>query len=520
VAVNVYDKDKADYAVNFIRQLKHIKDPWAGVPFTLLPWQEEAIRDIFGTVKADGYRQYNTAYIEIPKKNGKSELAAAIALLLLTEGEYGAEVYGCAADKGQASIVFDVAAEMVEQCPALRKRIKPVLSTKRLIYLPTKSFYRVLSADAFTKHGFNVHACIFDELHSQPNRGLYDVMTKYSGDARKQPLFFFITTAGDDADRKSVCWEVHEKARKIKEKLTHNETFYPVIYGIDEQDDWEDEANWYKANPSLGHTIDIAKVRQAYADAKENQADEKTFRQLRLNQWVKIKSTSWVSLDKWDATAGMVNREKLKGRKCFGGLDLSSKIDLTAYCEVFPPCESDDKWRILWDMWMPEENVAERVKQDGVPYDKWIKNGFIKTTPGNVIDYKFIETEISRSRDEFEIEEIGFDPWNAMQVALNLTEAGITMVEVRQGARSMSPAMKELEKLIVGDEIRHGGNPVVRWMFGNIQVKRDENDNIRPIKGKQVERIDGIVALINALSRAILHQDATSTYENNELFVI
>ena len=318
----MYDEAKAQHAVNFINCLKHTKGQWRGVNFDLLDWQDKIIRDIFGTVKDSGYRQYNTAYIEIPKKQGKSELAAAVALLLTCgDNEWGAEVYGAAADRQQASIVFDVAVEMVEQCPALKKRIKPIMSVKRLVYKPTGSFYQVLSAEAFTKHGLNVHGVIFDELHAQPNRELYDVLTKGSGDARTQPLFFLITTAGND--RNSICYEVHQKAQDILEGRKIDSTFYPVIYGIDDNDDWTDERNWYKANPSLGHTVDIEKVRAAFQSAKENLAEENIFRQLRLNQWVK-QSIRWMQMDKWDECAFSVFSEALIGRECFGGLDLSS----------------------------------------------------------------------------------------------------------------------------------------------------------------------------------------------------
>ena len=276
----------ADRAVAFISALKHTKGEWHGKNFELLPWQEKVVRDVFGTVKANGYRQYNTAYIEIPKKQGKSELAAAVALYLLAgDGEWGAEVYGCAADRQQASIVFDVACQMVEQCPALKKRIKPVLSQKRLVYTPLNSFYQVLSAESYTKHGLNVHGVVFDELHAQPNRLLYDVMTHGSGDARKQPLFFLITTAG--TDRNSICWEVHQKAQDILAGRKIDPTFYPVIYGIPDDADWSDEKNWYLANPSLDVTVDIDKLRAAYQSAKDNPAEENLFRQLRLNQWVK-----------------------------------------------------------------------------------------------------------------------------------------------------------------------------------------------------------------------------------------
>ena len=509
-----FDKAKADRVITFIENLKHTKDPWYGVKFELLPWQREFISDVFGTVKPDGYRKYNTAYLEVPKKNGKTELAAAVGLYLTcADGERGAEVYGAATDRQQASIAFDVAVDMVDQCPALKKRIKLVLSQKRMIYLPTKSFYQVLSAEAYSKHGFNVHGVIFDELHAQPNRELYDVLTKGSGDARMQPLFFLITTAGDDPDRTSIGWEVHQKAVDVLNGRRKIDNFYAKIYGVEEDEDWEDEENWKKANPSLGHNLRIETFRAWYQEAKGNPAEEKRFRQLRLNQWVKFKTTGWVPLTKWDATAGLVVPEKLKGRKCYGGLDLSSKTDITAYALVFPPEEAGQKWEVLWKFWIPEENMKERVRKDHVPYDRWVREGFIKTTPGNAIDYDFIEKEVLKSRDDYDIQEIGYDPWNAYQVAQHLTDEGLVMVEIRQGMKSMSMPMKELETLILSKMIQHGGNPVARWMFGNLEVKMDENENIRPVKSKSTERIDGVVALINALARAIVHEEHTSVYE-------
>lgn len=506
--------EDADRVVRFIEQLKHTKDPWYGVSFDLLPWQRELVMDVFGTVKKDGYRQYNTAYLEVPKKNGKTDLAAALGLYMTcADGERGAEVYGAAADRQQASIAFDVAVEMVEQSPALKKRIKLVLSQKRMVYKPTNSFYQVLSAEAYSKHGFNVHAVIFDELHAQPNRELFDVLTKGSGDARMQPLFFLITTAGDDPNRTSIGWEVHQKAIEVLNGTKQIDNFYAKIYGVAEDEDWEDEANWIKANPSVGHNLRLETFRQWYKEAKGNPAEERTFRQLRLNQWLKFKTTKWVSLDQWDATAGIVIPEKLRNRRCFGGLDLSTKIDITAYVLVFPPEEAGQKWEVLWKFWIPEDNMKERVKKDHVPYDRWVREGFIKTTPGNVIDYDFIEKDILRSRDLYDIQEIGFDPWNAQQVATHLDDEGLTMVEVRQGFKSMSPPMKELEAFIIGKKITHGGNPVARWMFGNLEVKMDENENVRPVKSKSTERIDGIVALINAMARGILDEDNESVYE-------
>ena len=278
-----YNKRMADYAVQFIECLCHTKGTWAGKQFKLLEWQEQIIRDLFGVLKPNGYRQFNTAYVEIPKKMGKSELAAAVALLLCCgDNEERAEVYGCAADRQQASIVFEVAADMVRMCPALAKRIKLLTSQKRIIYRPTNSFYQVLSAEAYSKHGFNIHGVIFDELHTQPNRKLFDVMTKGSGDARTQPLYFLITTAGNDTH--SICYETHQKAKDILEGKKIDPTFYPVIYGAEESDDWTDPEVWKKVNPSLGITVGIDKVKAACESAKQNPAEENSFRQLRLNQ--------------------------------------------------------------------------------------------------------------------------------------------------------------------------------------------------------------------------------------------
>ncbi|SHI17774.1 terminase large subunit [Sporanaerobacter acetigenes] len=515
----MFDEKKAKRAVKFINNLKHTKGVWHGVPFDLLPWQDKIIQDVFGTVKVDGYRKYNTAYVEIPKKNGKSELAAAIALYLTCgDGEWGAEVYGCAADRQQASIVFDVAVDMVDQSPALKKRIKPILSQKRLVYMPTASFYQVLSAEAFTKHGLNVHGVIFDELHAQPNRQLYDVMTKGSGDARKQPLFFLITTAG--TDRNSICWEVHQKADDILRGKKHDPTFYPVIYGIEDSDDWTDEANWYKANPSLDHTIDIEKVRAAYISAKENPAEENIFRQLRLNQWVK-QSVRWMPMDIWEKCSFEVDPEKLKGRECYGGLDLSSSIDITAFVLVFPPIPDDDKYYVLPHFWIPEENLDLRVRRDHVPYDIWEQQGYLQTTEGNVIHYGFIERFIEELGMNYNIREIAFDRWGAVQMVQNLEGLGFTVVPFGQGFKDMSPPTKELMKLTLEKKIAHGGHPALTWMMDNIYVRTDPAGNIKPDKEKSTEKIDGAVALIMALDRAIRNEgnNGGSVYDDRGILV-
>ncbi|WP_143320984.1 terminase TerL endonuclease subunit [Clostridium sp. HBUAS56010] len=515
----MFDEVKAQYVVNFINCLKHTKGRWRGVPFELLPWQDTIIREVFGTVKDNGYRQYNTAYVEIPKKNGKSELAAAVALYMTCgDGEWGAEVYGCASDRQQASIVFDVAVDMVDQCPALKKRIKPVMSVKRLVYKPTNSFYQVLSAEAYTKHGLNIHAVIFDELHAQPNRELFDVMTKGSGDARTQPLFFLITTAGND--RNSVCFEQHQKAEDIILGRKIDPAYYPVIYGAKDDADWSLEKVWYQANPSLGYTIDIEKVRNAYLSAKDNPAEENIFRQLRLNQWVK-QSTRWMQMEKWDACDFAVDEVELIGRECYGGLDLSSSTDITAFVLIFPPRTEEEKYMILPYFWIPEENMRLRVRRDHVPYDVWEQQGFLKTTEGNVIHYGFIERFIDDLGKKFHIKEIAFDRWGAVQMVQNLEGLGFTVIPFGQGFKDMSPPSKELMKLTLEKKLAHGGHPVLRWMMDNIFIRQDPAGNIKPDKEKSTEKIDGAVATIMALDRAIRNNgnNEGSVYDDRGILV-
>nr|DAY93488.1 MAG TPA: Terminase large subunit [Caudoviricetes sp.] len=519
-ADSTYNKQMADYAVNFIECLCHTKGTWAGKPFELIDWQEQIIRDIFGTLKPNGYRQFNTAYVEIPKKMGKSELAAAVALLLTCgDGEERAEVYGCAADRQQATIVFDVAADMVRMCPALNRRVKILASQKRIVYQPTNSFYQVLSAEAYSKHGFNIHGVVFDELHTQPNRKLFDVMTKGSGDARMQPLYFLITTAGTDTN--SICYETHQKAEDILEGRKIDPTFYPVIYGADEADDWTDPEVWKKANPSLGITVGIDKVEAACESAKQNPGEENSFRQLRLNQWVK-QAVRWMPMEKWDACSFKVDEESLEGRVCYGGLDLSSTTDITAFVLVFPPLDEDDKFCILPYFWIPEDTLDLRVRRDHVPYDVWERQGFLETTEGNVVHYGYIEKFIERLGERFNIREIAFDRWGAVQMVQNLESMGFIVVPFGQGFKDMSPPTKELMKLTLEQKLAHGGHPVLRWMMDNIYIRTDPAGNIKTDKEKSTEKIDGAVATIMGLDRAIRcgNNTGASVYDDRGILFI
>lgn len=434
-------------------------------------------------------------------KTHNSELAAAIALYLLyADNEPSAEVYGAACDRNQASIVFDVARQMVEMSPALLRRSKIRSAGKRIINYRNAGFYQVLSAETGTKHGLNVSGLVFDEIHAQPNRKLYDVLTKGSGDAREQPLFFIITTAGND--KNSICYELHTKALDLMQGRKKDYTFYPVVYGLEADEDWTDEANWYKANPSLGYTIKIERVREAYQNAIENPAEENVFKQLRLNIWTSA-SIRWIPEQVYDKGNIPIDLDSLRGRMCYGGLDLSSTSDITALVLAFPPRNDDEKYILLPFFWLPEDTLELRCRRDHVLYDVWQKQGFIQTTEGNVIHYGFIEKFIEHLGETYNIREIAYDRWNATQMVQNLEDMGFTMVPFGQGFKDMSPPSKELFKLLMEGNIIHGGNPVLKWMAGNVVMRQDPAGNIKPDKEKSVEKIDGIVASIMALDRCI-----------------
>ena len=512
-----YDTERADRAVRFIENLCHTKGKWDGKPFWLLPWQEQIIRDIFGIVDNRGFRQFQTAYIEIPKKNGKSELAAAVALYLLyADNEPSAEVYGAAADRQQASIVFDVARRMVEKSPALSKRSGLLPSTKRIVNYNNAGFYQVLSAEVGTKHGLNVSGLIFDELHTQPNRKLYDVLTKGSGDAREQPLYFLITTAG--TDRESICYELHCKALDILSDKKIDPTFYPAVFGLTDDDDWTLEENWYKANPSLGMTVKIEKVRQWFQDAIDNPAEENVFKQLRLNMWVSS-LTRFIPEHIYDLGKDPIDMEALKGRDCYAGLDLSSTEDITALVLMFPPRDETEKYIMLPFFWIPSDTIPIRVRRASVPYDVWVRQGYMMATDGNVIHYGYIEKFIEELGKQYHILEIAFDRWGATQITQDLEGMGFTVVPFGQGFKDMSPPTKEFYKLLMEGMIQHGGHPVLRWMAGNVVVDKDPAENIKPTKQKSPEKIDGIVAAIMALDRCIRHEEKTSVYDDRGLFV-
>lgn len=522
----MFDPIKAAQATVFFESvLKHTKGQFAGQPFVLFPWERKIIQDVYGTVKEDGTRQYKYVYIELPKKNGKSELGAGFALKqLFADGEKSAEVYSCAADRAQASIVFDVARDMVDYSPALQKLAKTTDSTKRIRDKRNGGVYRVVSAESYNKHGLNISAVIFDELHAQPNRKLWDVMTFGAGDARTQPLWVIITTAGEDPDRVSIGWEIHEYATKVAAGEIIDPTWYVAIFAY-EGDDIYNEENWYQANPSLGHTISIESMREAAARAKLKPEDERLFRWLRLNQWVTSKLTTWQPIELFDQTVGDWKPVDLIGRDCYVGTDLSTTTDLSATAYIFPPQGDQLDWRVFWHTWIPQENMQERMERDHVPYDKWLGDGSLIATPGNVIDYIAIKEDILKMRHVFNIKEVAADPAFATMLLQELMGEGVNVVTIPQTFVNMTDPMNKVEVLMKSKELTHLASPVVRWAFGNLSIAKNGSGLIKPVKetkGRSVirtKRIDPMVALFTGMNRAMTYKgsvDLSSVFTSPE----
>lgn len=515
-----YCPEAAAKAVGFIERLKHTKGEWAGRLFKLDDWQrKEIIEPIFGTLNHDGTRAVRTSYVEVPRKNGKSELAAAIALyILFCDDEPGAEIYSAAADRDQAKIVFTVAMRMVELSESLRKRCKIIASQNRIVY--RDRFYRAIPSEAHSKHGYNAHCVIFDELHAQPNRDLWDVLTTSMG-ARRQPLTFAITTAG--FDRNSICWEQHAYAEKVldPESGVDDSTFHAFISAAPEDADWTDEEVWKQANPALrGQAFrNIEEMRMVFARAKETPALQNTARRLYLNQWTRSDVRA-IDLRRWDACRNDVDIESLKGRRCYGGLDLASNYDIAAFVLVFDL--EDGSFAVVPRFWVPLEAMRQRVRRDRVPYDVWVASGrerppYIEATQGDTIDYGTIEERIRELAEVYDIQQIAFDRWGAAQMSQRLTDAGLKMVPFGQGVASMTAPTKEFLKLISGGNLVHFGNNILRWMADNL-VTREAADGIKPDKSKSTEKIDGIVASIMALDLATrATEQKPSIYEERSL---
>jgi phage terminase large subunit-like protein len=520
-----FDDAAAEAAVEFFpRYLRHSKGAYAGQPFKLETWQaQQIIRPFFGWKRrSSGLRRYRTCWLEVPRKNGKSTLCAGVALLgLFGDGEAGAEVYTAATDKDQARLVFSEAKNMVLASPDLRRLCDPF---KDSIYVAqTGGALRAISSDAKTKDGLNIWCFIMDEVHAHRDRSLYDVLHTAQG-ARTQPIEFLATTAGKD--RNTFGYEMHEYALKVLKGTVDDPEFLPVIFGSDVEDDWRDETVWKKANPNYGISL-----QKEYMQAQANRANEmlayqNVFRQLHLNQWVE-QATRAIDMDQWRSCAGdddwQALEEKLEGRACHAGLDLSTTTDLTALILVFPPPQDDpdDNWYVLSRFFVPEDGLTKRERRDRAPFRQWRDQGALICTDGNIVDYRAIKEQIEADSVKFRIVSVGYDPWNATQLSIELQDEGYNVMEFRQGFGSMAAPTRELMRLVAGGLLSHGGHPVLAWCASNLSVKTDSAGNMKPDKQKSSDRIDGIVGLVMGLGRAIAQgEQSQSNYETRGLLVL
>jgi phage terminase large subunit-like protein len=488
---------QADRAIRVIGNLTHTKGPFALEPFNLRPWQIRILRQLFKTGR-DGRRVYRTCLLMLPRKNGKSELCAALAIyFLMFDGEIGGEVYSAAADRDQAALVFNVAAQMIRSDPELEAACEIIDSQKRIVHRASHSIYRAISAEAYSKHGFNASVVIYDELHAAQNRDLWDVLSTSQG-ARAQPLMMAITTAG--YDRHSILWELYAHAVKVRENPALDPTFLPILYEAPVDADWTDERVWHKANPALGDFRSLEEMRTAAARAREIPAQENTFRRLYLNQWTE-QAARWISMAAWDACRVTLDRARLRGRRCYVGMDLSSTTDLTALVAVFPD-DAGPGFDVLAQFFVPADNLAERVRRDRVPYDQWARDGWLVATPGNVVDYEAVRQTLRGWGSEFDVREIAFDKWNAIDLVTRLqAQDGFHCIQIDQGFAALSGPTKSLEAAILSRALRHDGHPVLRWNLSNIAVDQDALGNLKLSKKVSTERIDGASALVNAIHR-------------------
>ncbi len=521
-----YDEVSANKTVNFIENLKHTKGIWAGTNITLEEWQkEDIIKPIFGWKKKNDdplsmerypyVRRFNVAYNEVARKNGKSTLASGVGLYLaFGDREQGAEVYAVATKKDQAKIVWNDAERMKNKC-GLKGLVKTAYSTMTMDKL--NSVFKPLGRDSDTEDGLNVHGGIVDEYHGHPDSGMFDVLRSGMG-SRIQPLIMIITTAG--FSRVSPCYDEREYAIKILTGVLQNDNYFVFIAALDEKDDPFDPKNWKKANPNLGVSLNYKDFEAMSQEARGKTTAYNNFLVKRLNVWTTAKE-QWISYEKWDAsaTAPQITLEDMKGRSCYAGLDLSSTTDLSALVFIFP--KEGGAFDVYCKFFMPEDTLADRKNQDKVPYPEWVRDSLIIATPGNVIDYDYIESEIIKISEIADIKELAFDRYNATQTTNNLAKHGINALPFGQGTAQMNAPTKLIETLILGKKLHHGANKVLNWMCSNVEIKSDSGGQIKISKNdaRSIYRVDGMVSLAMALGAylADTKEETSSPYESGEI---
>ncbi len=509
-----FDKEEASKAIGFIETFcTHTKGELTGKQLLLEDWQKKIVGDLFGWKnKKTNLRKYRTAYIQIPRKNGKSTMCAAIGLyMLFADSERGSEIFSAAGDRAQAGIVFEIAKQMIINNIELTKRSKVFRNS--ITNESKGNFYQAISSDSKTKHGFNANCVIFDELHTQPNRDLWDTLLTSTG-ARRQPLCIAITTAG--YDRQSICWEIYNYAKQVENKIIKDESFYSCIYEAEIDDDITEEKVWKKANPNYGISLRKEYMKRESQRAVDVPSYQNTFKRLMLNIWTDS-VTAWITPKEWEACEGEIDLKKLKGKACWAGLDLASTRDISALVLLF---KEDDKFLLVPYCFIPEENARKRSEKDKVDYMTWIRDKHIIATSGDVADYNFIKHKIKELVTEFNIQSIAYDRWNASQLVIDLTNDGVPMAPFGQGFLSMSAPTKEFEKIILGEQLVHNGNPVMSWAINNVAIQEDPAGNLKPNKAKSTEKIDPVVAAIMSLGEHMTTEDMDSIYDQRGLLIL
>jgi phage terminase large subunit-like protein len=527
-----WDESAAKAASDFFpRYLRHTEGEWAGRPFVLADWQRDRIiRPVFGWKRADGSRLIRMVWLEVPRKNGKTELAAGISLLaLMGDGEMGGQVYSMAVDKAQARIVFQKATVMVAYDETLRRHLD---AYKTSIFCPELvATFMPLSAGSSGKHGFSPSAAIGDEIHEWPDGELADVVHKGTA-ARRQPLEVYITTAGISGE--GYAWEMHELAQQVARAEVVDPTFLPIIFAapVDEadKDGWKREETWRAANPNYGVSVKPEYMLAEAQKAARSPRAENDFKRFHQNIWTE-QVTRWLPMDEkgWrgctadpeDQVLWRALAERMRGRICWSGLDLSLTRDLSALCHVFPPIEGDKLWTFLWRFWLPADTVDDQPLARKMRYRAFVDAGALVLTPGNVVDYDHIQEAILEDSKIYQMAWLGIDRYNASQIAIDLKDKhGLPVNWFGQGYLSMSPAAKGFERLVASCGLEHGNHPVAKWMAGNASVERDAAGNIKPTKAKAADKIDGIVAAVMAYGGATTAPIEESPYADGRGLLI
>lgn len=508
-----FDRKSAQRAIGFIEKLKHTKGEWAGQRFRLEPWQQFVLWNIFGWRNADGTRRFRYAYIEIARKNGKTALSAGVGLyMLFADGEARAEVYSAATVKDQAKICFADAVEIVKNTD-LKNYLTPYRNS--IVYELKGGTMKPLSSDYGVHDGLNPSCGIIDEFHAHKDSGMFDVIKSAFG-ARRQPLMFIITTAG--FNKNGACYAYRDNVIKVLRGVNQDDSLFGIIYTLDNNEEWDNPKMWIKSNPNLGVSLSADYLADQVKDAKNRPEAVRNVMTKNVNLWVDAERT-WILDEQWQKCAGTTNPEELQGCECWGGLDLSNVSDITAYVLLF---HENDRFQLLPMLWIPEDKMQEKIKKENINYDKWVQQGYIKVTKGNVIDYDFVKADILQTVQNYDLKSSAYDRWNSSQTIIDLQNEGMTCNPFGQGYGSMSAPSKEFEKLVLTEKIEHFGNPVLRWMLASTLIKTDPAGNIKPDKEKSTQKIDGIVASIMALGEWMTAQanEDNDPYNNRGMLTL